>query len=145
MTLGFDLGFSPRQRMIRDQLHAVARNDLRARAAEAETEGLDLKVVMHHLDTAGIGPATLLEHGIDGYSTLLTAVEELGYGDAGIGWAAVPALQIAVVLNACGTEANARARRRSLRPRRGRARQRAAVRGLRPATQRVRNNGPSQW
>jgi alkylation response protein AidB-like acyl-CoA dehydrogenase len=105
MTLGFDLGFSPRQRMIRDQLHAVARNDLRARAAETETEGLDLKVVMHHLDTAGIGPATLLEHGIDGYSTLLTAVEELAYGDAGIGWAAVPALQIAVVLNACGTEA----------------------------------------
>ena len=105
MTLGFDLGLSPRQRMIRDQLHAVARNDLRARAAEAETEGLDLKMVMHHLDTAGIGPTTLLERGIDSYSTLLTAVEELAYGDAGISWAAVPALQIAVVLSACGTEA----------------------------------------
>lgn len=104
MTLGLHLGFSPDQRTIRNQLHAVARNDLRARAAEAEAEGVDLKVVMHHLDTAGIGPATLVEHGVVNYFTLLTAVEELAYGDAGIAWAAVPALQIAVVLNGCGTE-----------------------------------------
>ncbi|MGZ5397788.1 MAG: acyl-CoA dehydrogenase family protein [Mycobacterium sp.] len=105
MTLGFNLGLSPDQRVIRDQLHAIARNDLRARAAQAERDGLDLKVLMHHLDTVGIAPATLLERGVDSHLTLLVAVEELAYGDAGIGWAAVPALQIATVLSGCGSEA----------------------------------------
>lgn len=106
MTLDFSLG--PAQDVTRDQLHAIARDDIRSRAAEAERDGLDLKMLMHHLDTVGIAPAALLERGVDQPHTLLAAVEELSYGDAGIAWAAVPALQVATVLNGCGTETQRR-------------------------------------
>lgn len=108
MASGFNLGLVPEQQAMRDQLHAIARNDIRARAAEAERDGLDLKVLMHHLETVGIAPATLIEGRVGDPHTLLAAVEELAYGDAGIAWAAVPALQVVTILSYCGTEAQRR-------------------------------------
>ena len=111
MTKNFNLGLRPDQQAIRDQLHVIARTDLLARAAEAERDGLDLKVLTHLLDTVGIAPLTLLGPGIADPHTLLVAVEELAYGDPGIAWAAVPAFQIATVLGACGSEAQRQAAR----------------------------------
>ena len=119
MTLGFSLGLASAQCVVRDQLHAIARDEIRSRAAEAERDGVDLKMLMHHLDAAGIAPAALLERGVDHPHTLLAAVEELAYGDAGIAWAAVPALQIATVLSNCGTEAQRRRVGEGVHPKRG--------------------------
>jgi alkylation response protein AidB-like acyl-CoA dehydrogenase len=112
---GFDLGLTSTQAAIRDHLHA-ARDDLRARAAETDRDGLDLKTLLHHLETAGVAPATLLEAtpgktGIEEPHTLIVALEELAYGDADIAWAAVPAFQIVTVLDACGSDAQRRAAR----------------------------------
>lgn len=103
-----DLGLSPAQQAMRVELHAIARTDLRGRAAEAERAGLDLPALVRQLDKVGLAPATLFERGIDDPHTLLVAVEELAYGDAGIAWAAVSAFQVATIVCACGTEAHRR-------------------------------------
>jgi alkylation response protein AidB-like acyl-CoA dehydrogenase len=114
MTAGFDLGLSPTQIEMRDRLHVVARDELRARAAETESDGLDVKLLARLLQDAGIAPATLLERGVEDPHTLLVAIEELAYGDAGVAWAAVPAFQIATVLDACGNAAQKAAAARVL-------------------------------
>ncbi len=105
MTTGFDIGLTAAQLGMQSRLHAVARDELRPLAAEAERDGLDPKQLAHLLDAAGIAPAALLEHGVDDVHTLLVALEELAYGDAGIAWAAVPALALATVVAACGSPA----------------------------------------
>ena len=105
MTTGFDLGLSPVQTAMQDRLHAIARDELRGQAARTEIDGLDVKVLARLLEDAGIAPVTLLEQGVDEPHTLLVALEELAYGDAGLAWAAVPAFQIVTVLNACGSAA----------------------------------------
>jgi alkylation response protein AidB-like acyl-CoA dehydrogenase len=111
MADGMNLGLSAGQQAIKDQFHLIAREDLLNRSAEVEREGLDLKLLTQLLDGAGIAPATLLEQGAGDPHTLLVAVEELAYGDAGIGWAAVPAFQIATILGTCGTAGQRRAAR----------------------------------
>jgi|GEM_PF-1572772 len=103
MTTGFDLGLSPVQTAMQDRLHAVARDELRAQAAQTERDGLDVKLLARLLEDAGIAPAMLLERGVDEPHTLLVALEELAYGDAGLAWAAVPAFQIVTLLDACGS------------------------------------------
>jgi alkylation response protein AidB-like acyl-CoA dehydrogenase len=105
MSMGFDLRLDAAQSQLRDRLHAVARDEFRLMADQAERDGLDPALLAHQLEVAGVAPGTLLERGVDSPHTLLIAVEELAYGDAGIAWAAVPALQIAMVLTACGTSA----------------------------------------
>ena len=103
MATGFDLGMSAAQTEMERYLHATAAPELRRIAADAESAGLDRKVLAGHLEGAGIAPATLLERGVDDVHTLLVATEELAYADAGIAWAAVPAFQLATVLDASGT------------------------------------------
>ena len=102
MTTGFDLGLSSSQIDMKDTLHVAAREELRARAARTEVDGPDLTVLDRLLTQAGIRPATLLDGGVDDRHTVLIALEELAYGDASFAWAAVPALQIATVVGACG-------------------------------------------
>jgi alkylation response protein AidB-like acyl-CoA dehydrogenase len=103
MTTGFDLGLSPAQTAMRDRLHAVARDELRAQAARTESDGLDVKLLAQLLEDVGIAPAMLIERGVDEPHTLLVAIEELAYGDADLAWAAVSAFQIVTVLDACGS------------------------------------------
>jgi alkylation response protein AidB-like acyl-CoA dehydrogenase len=103
MAVGFNLGLSSEQVELRSYLHGTASPELRGIAADAESSGVDAKVLARHLDAAGIAPVTLLERGVGEPHTLLVAVEELSYGDAGIAWASVPAFQIATVVGACGS------------------------------------------
>jgi alkylation response protein AidB-like acyl-CoA dehydrogenase len=105
MTAGFDLGLSPAQAEMQQRLHAVAGDELRAAAAQTSSEGLDVKLLARLLGDAGLTPATLVQEGFEDPHTLLVAIEELAYGDVETAWAAVPAFQIATVLNACGSPA----------------------------------------
>jgi alkylation response protein AidB-like acyl-CoA dehydrogenase len=105
MTAGFDLGLSLSQTQMRDRLHAFARDELRPMAARTESDGLDVKLLTRTLEDVGVAPATMLERGTGNPHTILIALEELSYGDAGVAWAAAPAFQIAIVLGACGNDA----------------------------------------
>jgi alkylation response protein AidB-like acyl-CoA dehydrogenase len=105
MTTGFDLGLSPIQTAMQSLLHAVARDELRARAAGTESDGLDVDALARLLEDAGVAPSMLIERSIDEPHTLLVAIEELAYGDADLAWAAVPKFQMATVLDACGSTA----------------------------------------
>jgi alkylation response protein AidB-like acyl-CoA dehydrogenase len=105
MTTGFDLGLSPTQTDMQQRLHVIARDELRSRAADTDNGELDHPRLARLLEDVGIAPATLLDRGLDDAHTLLIAIEELAYGDAGMAWAALPGLQIAIVFDTCGSSA----------------------------------------
>lgn len=104
MSIGFDLGLTPAQQQMKDDLHAVARADLRARAAGGETDGVDLAALRAHVDRHGIAPADIITTTDFEPHSLLVALEELAYGDAGHAYALVPLLQVATIVRACGTD-----------------------------------------
>jgi alkylation response protein AidB-like acyl-CoA dehydrogenase len=104
MTMGFELRLTPAEEVVRERLHAIARSDFRARAAEAERDGVDLSSLTAQLEEVGLSPAQILAHGLPELHTLLVAVEEMAYGDPGIAWAAVTPLQVALLVGACGSE-----------------------------------------
>jgi alkylation response protein AidB-like acyl-CoA dehydrogenase len=116
MTAGFDLGLSPAQAELQQRLHAVAGDELRSAAAQTESEGLDVKLLAQLLGDVGLAPATLLQEGVQDPHTLLVAIEEVAYGDADTAWAAVPAFQIATVLDSCGSSAQRTTASRALAP-----------------------------
>jgi alkylation response protein AidB-like acyl-CoA dehydrogenase len=101
MSNGFDLDLSPTQTTIQSYLHSIV-PELRAGAANVETQGIDRKLLLRQLNEAGVAPATLLKNGVVAPHTLIIALEELAYGDADTAWAALASLQLVTVLSACG-------------------------------------------
>jgi alkylation response protein AidB-like acyl-CoA dehydrogenase len=103
MTAGFDLGLTTRQQSMKDNLHAVARGYLRARAADAERDGVNLCELRDHVDRLGLAPNEIVVAPDTEPHTLLVALEELAYGDPAHAYALVPLLQVATIVAACGT------------------------------------------
>lgn len=101
---GFELDPSPSQKAMQERLHALARDELRAQAAAVERDGADARLIDRVLADGGIEPTKVVETGFDDPHTPLIALEELAYGDAGVAWATVPALQIATIVGSCGTD-----------------------------------------
>jgi acyl-CoA dehydrogenase len=105
MTAGFNLGLSPDEVDMRDRLHVVAQDRLRPLASEVERDGLSPELLFDILRDAGAEPAKLLQCGIDNPHTLLTAIEELAYGDAELAWAALARFQLVTLVDSCGNAA----------------------------------------
>jgi alkylation response protein AidB-like acyl-CoA dehydrogenase len=103
MTAGFDLGLTTRQQSMKDDLHAVARGYLRARAADVERDGVDIAELREHVDRLGLAPHEIVTASDVEPHTLLVALEELAYGDPAHAYALVPLLQVATIVRACGT------------------------------------------
>lgn len=116
MSTGFDLALTAGQQRMKDDLHALARGYLRASAADAERDGVDLVELRGHVDRLGLAPDDIVAAADLEPHTLLVALEELAYGNPAHAYALVPLLQVATIVRACGTAEQRRGAAEALAP-----------------------------
>ena len=56
MATGLSLALSPEQASMRNGLHAVARDEIRAQSTQIERDGVDVKLLFGLLEDTGISP-----------------------------------------------------------------------------------------